>query len=163
MGVIAIKKDLTNVANSLNTIVNDCETVIQTVSQSTDLTINNVYYPCSKLNEDGKQTQQLLKRSYKDIMNGLELLLKDLANELLTLENTLNTARKDSKKIKDNAKILYELVLFDISIEGFLEYDFSIEKNIMPYLVSIEELKKSAKEVQQKCIYWNNQIIIKRR
>lgn len=163
MGLIQIKKDLTNTANICNTFSNDCLTLINSVNQSTELTINNVYYPCSKLNETGVQLENVLKRTYKDIESGLELLLKDLASEINGLQTTVKTARKDSKKIKENAKILYELVLFDISIEGFLEYNYSIDRDIKPYLESIENAQKQSKEIATNCIYWNNQLIIKRR
>lgn len=163
MGLIQIKKDLTNTANICNTFSNDCLTLINSVNQSTELTINNVYYPCSKLNETGVQLENVLKRTYKDIESGLELLLKDLASEINGLQTIVKTARKDSKKIRENAKILYELVLFDISIEGFLEYNFSIEKDIKPYLESIENAQKQNKEIATKCIYWDSQLIVKRR
>lgn len=163
MGLVQIKKDLTNTANICNTFSNDCSTLIKSVEQSTELTINNVYYPCSKLNSTGVQLENILKRTYKDIESGLEILLKQLANEINELETGVKSARKDSKKIKDNAKILYELALFDMSIEGFLEYDFSINKDIKPYLESIKQVQEQSKKIMQSCIYWNTQLIIKRR
>ena len=90
-------------------------------------------------------------------------MLKDLASEINELQTSVKTARKDSKKINANAKILYELVLFDISIEGFLEYDYSIDRDIKPYLESIRAVQEQCKKVMNDCIYWNNQLIVKRR
>lgn len=163
MGLMQIKKDLTNTANICNTFSNDCSTLIQCVEQSTELTINNVYYPCSKLNSTGVQLENILKRSYKDIESGLEILLKELTSEINELQTSVKSARKDSKKISSNAKILYELALFDVSIEGFLEYDYSIDRDIKPYLESIKTVQEQCKKVMNDCIYWNNQLIVKRR
>lgn len=161
MGLIQIKKDLSNLASQLYYVVNDGNTVLKTVSQCTDLTLNSLYYPCSKFNSDGVQVENACKRTSKNIMSGLEILLKDLASEINEFETLLKTARKDSKKVKQNAQIIYELALFDVSIEGFLEYDMSIERDIQPYLESITQVVEKGKRLQQQCNYWNNQLIVK--
>ena len=163
MGLVQIKKDLTNTANICNTFSNDCLTLINCVEQSTELTLNNLYYPCSKLNSTGVQLENVLKRTYKDIESGLEVLLKQLASEINELETGVKSARKNSKKIKENAQIIYELALFDMSIEGFLEYDMSIDRDIKPYLESVEQVQEQSKKIMQSCIYWNAQLIVKRR
>ncbi len=163
MGLIEIKKDLVNLSTQLNTIILDGKSLLIITTRCTDLTLNNLYYPCSKFINDENQIKSYCVHANNDIVTGLEILLKDLAKDIREFETLLNNASNDVKKAKENAKTIYELALLDVSLEGFLEYDMSIEKDINPYLETVKQVVKEGEQLKQKCIYWNSQLIVKKR
>lgn len=156
-----IKRDLMNIANGCNNIANATTNVINTINGCSNITVNSCIYPLNKLTQTIEQIQPIFSRGFSDISSGLELLLKDLITDIRNEETENNTIISLNQTLIPVINKLYELVLMDIEMEGFLEYNLDVETDVKIYIPEYENYLRNVKQLATQCIYWNNQIIVK--
>lgn len=156
-----IKRDLVNISNGCNNIVNSTNDVINTINGCSNMTVNNCIYPIDKLTQTITQIQPIFNMGFSDIASGLEILLKDLIKEIQEIKEENNKIISLNNTLKPVINELYKLVLLDMEMEGFLEYDLDVETDVKIHVPEYQTYLQKIKQLATHCIYWNNQIIVK--
>lgn len=156
-----IKRDLVNISNGCNNIVNVTNDVINTINGCSNITVNSCIYPIDKLTQTITQIQPIFNTGFSDIASGLEMLLKDLIKEIQEIKEENNKIISLNKTLKPVINELYKLVLLDMEMEGFLEYDLDVETDVKIHVPEYQTYLQKIKQLATHCIYWNNQIIVK--
>lgn len=156
-----IKRDLVNISNGCNNIVNVTNAVINTINGCSNITVNSCIYPIDKLTQTITQIQPIFNKGFSDIASGLEMLLKDLIKEIQEIKEENNKIISLNKTLKPVINELYKLVLLDMEMEGFLEYDLDVETDVKIHVPEYQSYLQKVKQLATHCIYWNNQIIVK--
>lgn len=156
-----IKHDLVNISNGCNNIVNATNSVISTISSCENTTVNSCIYPIDKLTQTITQIQPVFNTGFSDIASGLEILLKDLIKEIQEIKEENNKIISLNNTLKPVINELYKLVLLDMEMEGFLEYDLDVETDVKIHVPEYQTYLQNIKQLATHCIYWNNQIIVK--
>lgn len=156
-----IKRDLVNISNGCNNIVNSTNDVINTINGCSNMTVNSCIYPIDKLTQTITQIQPIFNKGFSDIASGLEILLKDLIKEIQEMKEENNKIISLNKTLKPVINELYKLVLLDMEMEGFLEYDLDVETDVKIHVPEYQTYLQKIKQLETHCIYWNNQIIVK--
>lgn len=156
-----IKRDLVNISNGCNNIVNATNNVINTINGCSNMTVNSCIYPIDKLTQTITQIQPIFNKGFSDIASGLEILLKDLIKEIQEIKEENNKIISLNKTLKPVINELYKLVLLDMEMEGFLEYDLDVETDVKIHVPEYQTYLQKIKQLATHCIYWNNQIIVK--
>ena len=89
------------------------------------------------------------------------MLLKDLIKEIQEIKEENNKIISLNNKLKPVINELYKLVLLDMEMEGFLEYDLDVETDVKIHVPEYQTYLQKIKQLATHCIYWNNQIIVK--
>ena len=89
------------------------------------------------------------------------MLLKDLIKEIQEIKEENNKIISLNKTLKPVINELYKLVLLDMEMEGFLEYDLDVETDVKIHVPEYQTYLQKIKQLETHCIYWNNQIIVK--
>ena len=156
-----IKRDLVNISNGCNNIVNSTNDVINTINGCSNITVNSCIYPIDKLTQTITQIQPIFNTGFSDIASGLERLLKDLIKEIQEIKEENNKIISLNNTLKPVINELYKLVLLDMEMEGFLEYDLDVETDVKIHVPEYKTYLQKIKQLATHCIYWNNQIIVK--
>lgn len=156
-----IKRDLVNISNGCNNIVNATNSVISTISSCENTTVNSCIYPIDKLTQTITQIQPVFNTGFSDIASGLEILLKDLIKEIQKIKEENNKIISLNSTLKPVINELYKLVLLDMEMEGFLEYNLDVETDVKIHVPEYQTYLQKIKQLATHCIYWNNQIIVK--
>lgn len=156
-----IKRDLVNISNGCNNIVNVTNDVINTINGCSNITVNSCIYPIDKLTQTITQIQPIFNTGFSDIASGLEILLKDLIKEIGEIKEENSKIISLNKTLKPVINELYKLVLLDMEMEGFLEYDLDVETDVKIHVPEYQSYLQKIKQLETHCIYWNNQIIVK--
>ena len=156
-----IKSDLSNIANGCNNIVNSTNDVINTINGCSNMTINSCIYPIDKLTQTITQIQPIFETGFNDILTGLEVLLKDLIKEINNIKEENNKIISLNNTLKPVINELYELVLLDMEMEGFFEYNLDVETDVKIHVPEYIAYLQKIKQLATHCIYWNKQIIVK--
>lgn len=156
-----IKRDLVNISNGCNNIVNSTNDVINTINGCSNITVNSCIYPIDKLTQTITQIQPIFNTGFSDIASGLEMLLKDLIKEIQEIKEENNKIISLNNTLKPVINELYKLVLLDMEMEGFLKYDLDVETDVKIYVPEYQTYLQKIKQLATHCIYWNNQIIVK--
>ena len=156
-----IKRDLSNIANGCNNIVNSTNNVINTINGCSNMTINSCIYPIDLLTQTIKQIQPIFETGFNDISTGLEVLLKDLIKEINNIKQENQKIISLNNTLKPVINELYELVLLDMEMEGFLEYNLDVETDVKIHIPEYQNYLQKIQHLATHCIYWNNQIIVK--
>lgn len=156
-----IKRDLVNISNGCNNIVNSTNDVINTINGCSNMTVNSCIYPIDKLTQTITQIQPIFNTGFSDISSGLEMLLKDLIKEIQEMKEENNKIISLNNTLKPVINELYKLVLLDMEMEGFLEYDLDVETDVKIHVPEYQTYSQKIKQLATRCIYWNNQIIVK--
>lgn len=156
-----IKRDLVNISNGCNNIVNSTNDVINTINGCSNITVNSCIYPIDKLTQTITQIQPIFNTGFSNIASGLEMLLKDLIKEIQEIKEENNKIISLNNTLKPVINELYKLVLLDMEMEGFLEYDLDVETDVKIHVPEYQTYLQKIKQLGTHCIYWNNQIIVK--
>lgn len=156
-----IKRDLVNISNGCNNIVNATNSVISTISSCENTTVNSCIYPIDKLTQTITQIQPVFNTGFSDIASGLENLLKDLIKEIQEIKEENNKIISLNSTLKPVINELYKLVLLDMEMEGFLEYNLDVETDVKIHVPEYQTYLQNIEQLATHCIYWNNQIIVK--
>lgn len=156
-----IKRDLVSISNGCNNIVNATNDVINTINGCSNMTVNSCIYPIDKLTQTITQIQPIFNTGFSDIASGLEMLLKDLIKEIQEIKEENNKIISLNNTLKPVINELYKLVLLDMEMEGFLEYDLDVETDVKIHVPEYQTYLQKIKQLATHCIYWNNQIIVK--
>lgn len=156
-----IKRDLVNISNGCNNIVNATNSVISTISSCENTTVNSCIYPIDKLTQTITQIQPIFNTGFSDIASGLEILLKDLIKEIQEIKEENNKIISLNNILKPVINELYKLVLLDMEMEGFLEYNLDVETDVKIHVPEYQTYLQNIEQLATHCIYWNNQIIVK--
>lgn len=156
-----IKRDLTNIANGCNNIVNATNSVISTINSCENTTVNSCIYPIDKLTQTITQIQPIFNTGFNDISSGLEILLKDLIREIQENKQNNQKILELNSTLKPVINNLYQLVLLDMEMEGFLEYNLDVKTDVKIHIPEYSNYMQKIQQLATHCIYWNNQIIVK--
>lgn len=156
-----IKSDLSNIANGCNNIVNVTSSVISTINSCSNITVNSCIYPIDKLTQTITQIQPIFETGFNDISSGLELLLKDLIKEIDATKQENKNILELNNTLKPVINELYKLVLLDMEMEGFLEYNLDVKTDVKIHVPEYQNYLQKIQHLATHCIYWNNQIVVK--
>ena len=160
MPVGTIKNELRQLQIDLQKCITACNALIQKLNGVTDGTSNTVTPFVSTLRREIEKLNNLLHKVYIHCSKELHIFFREYNHALANLLKSNKTIKNYLKDLEDVAKSLYQLFVFDCSIEGFLEYELSsadlrkFNEFIVPYkneLTRIQfETQKRNQELKQK-------------
>lgn len=159
-GVRAVKNKMDLVSFELSNTTNDLHNLSSQLSSVEESNCNLLTFSVDRTNEKLTKIQLQLQELYRITSVELDVFFREYNSKLNVTINKIQPLKISLEELKGTAKTLYQLYLIDIAMEGFLEYNLSVQ-DLKIHLPKIRDFIKDVEVLKADTTLNNNKLVIK--